>query len=75
MTWEVVRSNVNRSRERVLNVRAQEQRKRMPRWRGWRTRRYGPNARYKIPRMPLLYWRIEAAAMFCFVRKNPRSVR
>jgi len=38
--------------------------KRYPRWRGWVARRYGPNARYRIPYMPRLYWHMEGRAMF-----------
>lgn len=36
----------------------------MPRWRGWMPRRYGPNARYRIPRMPYFYWHMEGRALF-----------
>ncbi len=68
MTWMVVRTIVNRPHERVLALQTRSMRRAMPRWRGWRARRYGPNARHKIPRMPLLYWKIESRRMFCFVR-------
>lgn len=38
--------------------------KAMPRWRGWVPRGYGPNARYRIPYMPPLYWHMQGRAFF-----------
>lgn len=33
-------------------------------WKGWVAKSYGPGARHRVPRMPVLYWRIEGRAAF-----------
>lgn len=42
-------------------------------WRGFLARRYGPNAKYKIPRMPRLFWHIEGREFFRRYRLTHKS--
>lgn len=67
MTWRVVSPKVDKLRTRVMRTRGRAIRKQLPRWRGFRARRYGPNAKHTIPRMPYLYWKMEGRYMFWWV--------
>lgn len=39
-------------------------RDRLPRWRGWVAKPYGPGAAHQIPRQAKLAWHIESRAFF-----------
>lgn len=41
----------------------------LPRWKGWRARRYGPHCYYKIPRASQLFWEIEGRSYFLTLRR------
>ncbi len=68
--WQVVETNMSRSRRRVINLRRRAFRLAAPAWHGWQVKRYGPNARHRIPRMPLMFWRIEGYRMFGWVQRQ-----
>jgi len=42
---------------------------------GWEPRRYGPGARFKIPRANIYYWRMNGRAWFWYLRKAVISKR
>ena len=68
--WQVVQKERNPSRARVINARRRAFQQRAPRWRGWQAKKYGPGARYSIPRMPLMYWRMEGYRIFGWVPRE-----
>lgn len=70
--WQVVHTG-SRCRARVILKRRRLWRRSAPAWHGWRAKRYGPNAKRIIPRMPLMYWRIEGYRQFGWVQRQRRS--
>ena len=69
MGWQLVSPKVDRLRTQAARAQGRGILRMLPRYHGWRAKKYGPFHRHTVRRMPLLYWRLESRVMFWWVRR------